>query len=78
MALASLVALVLVFLVCFAGEPIAERFLGHARRRPTRRSGRPSIGSAPTGPCRSSTRSSSGLFVVDVLYAWLDPRVRAA
>jgi ABC-type dipeptide/oligopeptide/nickel transport system permease subunit len=29
MALASLVALVLVFLVCFAGEPIAEHFLGH-------------------------------------------------
>jgi peptide/nickel transport system permease protein len=29
MALASLVALALVFLVCFAGEPIAEHFLGH-------------------------------------------------
>src|SRR5919201_4107686 len=29
MALGSLVALVLVFLVCFAGEPIAEHFLGH-------------------------------------------------
>jgi peptide/nickel transport system permease protein len=29
MALASVVALVLVFLVCFAGEPIAEHFLGH-------------------------------------------------
>jgi peptide/nickel transport system permease protein len=28
-ALASLVALVLVILVCFAGEPIAEHFLGH-------------------------------------------------
>src|SRR5207247_6505335 len=28
-ALGSLVALVLVFLVCFAGEPIAEHFLGH-------------------------------------------------
>jgi peptide/nickel transport system permease protein len=28
-ALASLVALLLVFLVCFAGEPIAEHFLGH-------------------------------------------------
>jgi peptide/nickel transport system permease protein len=29
MALGSLVALVLVFLACFAGEPIAEHFLGH-------------------------------------------------
>src|SRR5919198_6542108 len=29
MALGSLIALVLVFLVCFAGEPIAEHFLGH-------------------------------------------------
>jgi ABC-type dipeptide/oligopeptide/nickel transport system permease subunit len=29
MALGSLVALVLVFLTCFAGEPIAEHFLGH-------------------------------------------------
>src|SRR5256714_14488638 len=28
-ALGSLVGLVLVFLVCFAGEPIAEHFLGH-------------------------------------------------
>src|SRR5919202_6356851 len=28
-ALGSVVALVLVFLVCFAGEPIAEHFLGH-------------------------------------------------
>ena len=29
MALGSLVALVLVFLACFVGEPIAEHFLGH-------------------------------------------------
>jgi len=29
MALGSMVALILVFLACFAGEPIAEHFLGH-------------------------------------------------
>ena len=56
MAVASAIVLLIVFLICFAGEPVAEHFLGH---------GPNDIFSAQC--CNTTTGAPVGLSVVKVL-----------